>query len=204
MELPPTVFVAFGVITAAVLTGVFTLVNLIIAKEQKTSEFRQDWINELRTEVTIFISSVSIVTNYLILINEQANGYVEFNKRIDDFYKSNMELPIDIKKRYSSIILRLNPKDDKVLLEKLTNLNNLTSTKNIPKSIDVVTVASNELIEESQKLLKKEWKRVKRGEFAFYITKWLALIALIVIIGFGLYYHEQISSILTSLLILGE
>ncbi|OLQ83754.1 hypothetical protein BIT28_14090 [Photobacterium proteolyticum] len=189
---------AFGVITAALLTGVFTFVNLIISKEQKTSEFRQEWINELRKEITEFTSSVATFTNYLLHIKKRTKNIDEFNSESNDFYKDNMTLPIDIMKRYNSILLRLNPKDDEVLIKKLTALNNIATSRYLPESVNVVSVATNELIAESQKLLKKEWKRVKRGEVSFFLTKWGVLILLISAISFSIYHHEEIYAALSS------
>jgi hypothetical protein len=45
MEISP---VAIGAISAAIITGLLSLVGLIISKENKTSEFRQQWIDSFR------------------------------------------------------------------------------------------------------------------------------------------------------------
>jgi hypothetical protein len=40
-EIPVQALIPFGVISAAVIGGFFSLLSLIISKEQKVSEFRQ-------------------------------------------------------------------------------------------------------------------------------------------------------------------
>ena len=42
---------------AALITALIVFVNLIVSKEQKTSEFRQAWIDGLRTDLSVFFSS---------------------------------------------------------------------------------------------------------------------------------------------------
>ena len=42
---------AGGLIVAAIIAGAVAFVSLIISKEQSISEFRQQWIDELRKDV---------------------------------------------------------------------------------------------------------------------------------------------------------
>ncbi|MEM4379496.1 MAG: hypothetical protein QXL01_02265 [Thermoplasmatales archaeon] len=92
---------------------------------------------------------------------------------------------------YNRIILRLNPttgKDDK-LIELITNVYNERSEKD--PSIDKIKKLKEEITIEFQKMLKKEWERVKQGEKVFRITKWipLALIVIsiiVILVGFNL------------------
>ena len=57
MEFHP---LALGAITAALITGFLSLLGLIISKEQKTSEFRQQWIDALRQELAEFLGYAEI------------------------------------------------------------------------------------------------------------------------------------------------
>ncbi|MEM4379495.1 MAG: hypothetical protein QXL01_02260 [Thermoplasmatales archaeon] len=45
MEHTETILIAFGAIVAALIAATVSFTSLIISKEQKTSEFRQEWIN---------------------------------------------------------------------------------------------------------------------------------------------------------------
>ena len=57
-ELPP---LAIGAITAALITGLVSFLGLIISKEQKVSEFRQAWIDSLRSELAALISHANAI-----------------------------------------------------------------------------------------------------------------------------------------------
>lgn len=48
---PTSWAVPIGVITAAAIAGLFTLISLIISKENKVTEFRQAWIDAQRNDV---------------------------------------------------------------------------------------------------------------------------------------------------------
>jgi len=48
--------IAIGAIIAATITGLISLLGLIISKEQKISDFRQAWIDNLRTELSLVIT----------------------------------------------------------------------------------------------------------------------------------------------------
>jgi hypothetical protein len=58
MDIPP---LALGVIIAAVITGFISFAGLILAKEQKTSEFRQSWIDSLREEMSEYLAQLGIL-----------------------------------------------------------------------------------------------------------------------------------------------
>lgn len=51
---------------AAIITGLISLLGLIISKEQKISEFRQEWINALRSEISSLISHGNAIYGGLV------------------------------------------------------------------------------------------------------------------------------------------
>ncbi|WP_044175801.1 hypothetical protein, partial [Photobacterium damselae] len=51
-----------GALFTAMIAGFFAFINLISSKEQKVSEFRQDWINQLRDAISEYISSLSYLS----------------------------------------------------------------------------------------------------------------------------------------------
>lgn len=51
--MPPTIFIALGVIVAALVAGFFSFLSLVSAKENKVSEFRLTWLNGLRNEIVV-------------------------------------------------------------------------------------------------------------------------------------------------------
>ena len=50
--------VAIGAVVAALIAAIVSLLGLIISKEQKTSEFRQAWIDALRSDLTHLIHRI--------------------------------------------------------------------------------------------------------------------------------------------------
>ena len=44
-------------VVAALITALIAYINLTLSKEQKTSEFRQAWIDGLRNDLAAFFSS---------------------------------------------------------------------------------------------------------------------------------------------------
>ena len=55
---------------AAFLAGVVSMVGLIIAKEQRVSDFRQEWINGVRGEIASLIGTVNAINEWLWSIEE--------------------------------------------------------------------------------------------------------------------------------------
>lgn len=53
--------IAIGAIAAALIAGLVSLLGLIISKEQKTSEFRQAWIDALRKELSAVIAHTNAI-----------------------------------------------------------------------------------------------------------------------------------------------
>ena len=55
--------VAIGAVTAALIGAIISLVGLIVAKESKVSEFRQSWIDALRSELSAFLTNANSVVS---------------------------------------------------------------------------------------------------------------------------------------------
>src|SRR5450759_2566061 len=57
-ELPAESVALIATIIAALIAAAFSFVNLTLTKEQKTSEFRQAWIDALRQDLATFFATV--------------------------------------------------------------------------------------------------------------------------------------------------
>ena len=83
---PIQALIPIGVITAALIAGFFSLLNLIVSKEQKVSEFRQQWIDSLRQELADHIAATvslsSICENGEHLDKEMAKTANEVRSRV--------------------------------------------------------------------------------------------------------------------------
>ncbi|WP_395607312.1 hypothetical protein [Pseudomonas sp. B22129] len=157
-----------GPLAAALVAGIISFVITVLSKDQKTSEFRQAWIDGLRTDVADFAGitgAMAAVTNAKHLRGDDANAYLL--ERHDDFAKMQSLI--------TKIRLRLNPDEHSETLAALGLFGEGSSStkEQIDKAVeDVVTT--------SQKILKSEWSRVKRGEPAFM---WLKRISLSLIVA---------------------
>lgn len=157
-----------GPLAAALVAGIISFVVTVLSKDQKTSEFRQAWIDGLRTDVADFagiVGAMVAVANAKHLRGDDAQSYLL--ERHDDFAKMQSLI--------TKIRLRLNPDEHFEILAGLDFFGAGTSStkEQMDQAVDDVVVAT-------QKILKSEWSRVKQGEPAF---KWLkrASLSLIVI-----------------------
>ncbi|MEE4675703.1 hypothetical protein V2K57_13305 [Pseudomonas alliivorans] len=62
MSIPPTVYIAFRVITAALFTGFFSIMNMVSAKENNVSKFRLAWIDGMRNEIAEYTAAAQEIS----------------------------------------------------------------------------------------------------------------------------------------------
>ena len=89
---------AVGAIAAAVIAGLIPLLGLIITKEQKVSDFRQAWIDALRSDVATVITHAHAIRGAYV-----ANTAERWELVRDDF--------VGINEAWARIRLRFNPKE---------------------------------------------------------------------------------------------
>jgi hypothetical protein len=68
-------------VVAALITAIISFVNLTLSKEQKTSEFRQAWIDGLRGDLAIFFSSARALCRTM----EETRSPITTDEDIQDF-----------------------------------------------------------------------------------------------------------------------
>ncbi|KKB61110.1 hypothetical protein WM40_25065 [Robbsia andropogonis] len=110
MQLPDA---AIGSIVAAAIAGLVVFISTVLTKEQKTSEFRQSWIDELRKDISQYISGA---TEIVTLYARKSNDPTAQAKFLDD----NFELIQELQAVEHRIILRLNSKEHEKLIEQIT------------------------------------------------------------------------------------
>jgi hypothetical protein len=189
MLIESTVFAGIIAIFVSMIGGLMSYANLIIGKDQKTSEFRQAWIDAIREDVSKFsglVTSVSTITNYYKdQIDKGVTDAIE--EQIRDKYFSSVSVRYqEIGELSYRIRLRLNPKGDAELIEKLISIEALfvDATENMAE-IPVVDKVVEDFIGPFQNMLGEEWARVKLGEPSFYISKYI-FIALILAGGLAI------------------
>ncbi|TWH71503.1 hypothetical protein LX59_01791 [Azomonas agilis] len=161
-EIPP---VAIGAILAALITGLVSLLGLIISKEHKVSEFRQAWIDSLRSELANLISHANAIHGADVATFESASETWKIVR--DDF--------VGINQSAANIRLRLNPKEKEAqaVLGKIEALERLL-TPGVAMDYAEMNRVEKELVAKAQVLLKNEWMRVRNGEAIYHYTKILA------------------------------
>jgi hypothetical protein len=179
MKIPPELVPAIGPISAAVVAGSIAFLASVFTKEGKTSEFRQAWIDGLRNDIAEFVSAFYWLSDQAPLIEGDTDEGLKQLK--EEFLKAEL--------MQARIELRINPKEHADFVKALRGLVRIESfTFGESESRDA---AVEEFVVQSQKLLKKEWKRVKRGEPAYFLTKWLSLLLVACAVGFGGYLVLQ-------------
>lgn len=168
--------VAIGPIIAAIFGGLATYLISVISKEQKTSEFRQQWIDELREDLSQF--SAEAYELFSFVHHQYSKSASKENN--DEFLENLFDHTMKVETAKNRIILRLNRKEHQKLLDLLKNYE-----IKIPLAYDTLEdedERKNELnkivasfLMESQNVLKNEWERVKNGEPIFRYTKWISL-----------------------------
>lgn len=176
MDIPASVYIFLGAIAAAFITGAFSFINLIISKDQKTSEFRRDWIDRLREDISAFTSQVESVSALYDFALKNDRNNLSNPRELEKFVNSISPNLREIANMHHRIKLRLNPEEHKSLIALVSEINGLFSDDiNAISDIRRVEGLIADLIKESQVVLKGEWKRVKRGEIGFVLTKYSAL-----------------------------
>lgn len=159
--------VTIGALCAALIGATATLLGLLIAKENKTSEFRQAWIDSLRDEICQFLVQFNAI-------------YDATHARYGDLSsKLTVLSPLyaNLNEAAFKISLRINPDESEgqAVLAALNELQKLSVDEETIKSADIRPLEAD-LLMKSKALLKIEWGRVKSGEPVFRTVKWLALV----------------------------
>ena len=151
-------------LATAIIAGVVTLVVTVLAKEQKTSEFRQSWIDSLRSDV----SELAGLAETLIDLAESdvEDGKADGGKFI---YDKSQEI-VKIQACIVRIRLRLNPSEHEHILLPLTRL----ADSEIDQAFAEIISDLELVVSGVQVVLKSEWERVKMGEPAYRQLKKIA------------------------------
>lgn len=166
---------AIGAIAASIIGGIVTLLGLIISKEQKTSEFRQAWIDGLRSDLTSYLSAV--------------NAVCDASRVKYDDYPAKVAALGPLYERLNTatfnISLRVNPDEDlpQKILQSMKSLRGVLGGSGIVG--EAIRADEAEFLRSSQQLLKSEWRRVKKGELAFTLAKLLALAVVLIAMALG-------------------
>src|SRR2546430_15387357 len=115
MDIPATAYPAIGAIAAAIIAGAISFVVTVLSKEQKTSEFRQAWIDALRNDLSEFISTIDALTSFLRIKASRSATPAEVVSFLQEKYVDVQRMGVS----YHRIMLRLNPDEHTALIATL-------------------------------------------------------------------------------------
>jgi len=161
MDLSPAVIAAVATLFAAGTAATVSLVVSVLSKEQKTSEFRQEWIDGLRTDVAEWLGEVAMLYR---LTTTLTPGDTAANKEAIQLRFANL---VKVRTLSVRIELRLNPDEHTEMLKALRDLRD--TAPSAERSVLNPRIAA--VSKECKAILKAEWERVKKGEPAFVQTK---------------------------------
>lgn len=176
-------------IIVAIIAGFVSFVGLVITKEQKVSEFRQAWIDDLRNDVAKLMSAINHFELAYLIYRKQNAG-----RLAHDFIDENVEITNKIQLMIHRINLRLNPKDSEGIIEELDNLSDILISPYEMMKDNALENATKSFSNKVHVVLKNEWERVKKGEPWFKFTKYgiiVLLIGLIVFVGLTQFINDE-------------
>lgn len=141
---------AVGYVGAALIAATAAFIGLVLGKEQKTTEFRQEWINSQRDDLAIVMAT--------------ARAQFRAQKKDDD------DLIKDFDLAHSRMLLRENPDKPEWLfvLDEVKRLRLYAFSSPIEGNVDC---GCERIVDMSRALLKAEWNRVRGGETWFVAAK---------------------------------
>ncbi|WP_413522362.1 hypothetical protein [Photobacterium phosphoreum] len=181
-DLPVQAILAIATLTASLIAATMSFVNLTLTKEQKTSEFRQAWIDSLRDDLSVFFACARAFSR---ATEEQYAKEKDDNKESD--FSLTKERISDIRYQISEVFtrikLRLNSEEPEheELLRLMQRAIDEQNKALKYKTDSTATIQAIEIaVDFSRPIIKTEWKRVKRGERPFRIARnWVAPIVFV-------------------------
>lgn len=172
-------------LVVALFGGAIAALTLIVNKENKISEFRQAWIDGLREDLTNFFSASRTCTR---AVQERKLAKVTaFQNHMPIDEATTAKLRHQVAECSYRIKLRLNQtKKPHIRLESLMKESSTLASEyfsgtsdDVEKVLSGIEIAANQ----AREVLKTEWERVKKGEFAYRAAKWIAIFLFFIAAG---------------------
>jgi hypothetical protein len=154
-------------VVVSIIGLLIAVTTAVIAKEQKVSEFRQAWINDLRNECAEYFclaADVIPLKENVQYLKERKSSTSE--KNLLSTYDEQIEVRRRMYILFNRISLKLNPEKDRLYLNKLKKLLSFNDG-DVSLSIDQSIELLHNVIGDTHQILKTEWERVKIGEARF-------------------------------------
>ena len=152
---------AYVPVVGAAIGGGVAFLAAVFTKETKTSEFRQQWIDGLRNDISEFLAHATAIATFLDAKRHHKDTDIQ-----EKLYSKDDEFATFQTCR-RRIILRLNPKEHAEFAKEIDGLGSLSP---IDLSKDGVNCRADKITLLATDILKSEWKRVAKGEPIFRYT----------------------------------
>lgn len=182
-DIQTTIIIAMAAVLAAFVTGVISLVNLIVSKDMKVSELRQDWINSLRSEISHYLATANSIATEWRCHDDKTNAVSFLSKQI--------KLINEVDSLSNKIRLRLNPIEHEDTITLVNDIQRFLSSPEILSEYTVFHAHTERLTVSTQEILQSEWKRVKAGEPSYKILKIVSIIFLLVVLAVSSLIYSQ-------------
>jgi hypothetical protein len=171
-------------IVAAIIAGLFSYFNIVLSKEQKLSEFRQNWIDGLRDDVSEFMAALDSLAYTVETYRHQQSGKLD----LVSLASASQEAHIKASVKFNHIILRLDPGEKGLFQQQLAGL--LEEIRQAFQAEDFKKTRAffPDLREKTRAVLKAEWERVKVGEPTYRWSKRSVLAVLMVALPLGTFF----------------
>jgi hypothetical protein len=160
-QVPITIFIAVGTIIAALISALVALFSAVMAKEMKVSELRQEWIIELRKDLAKLTPLVDRVFFTYFLAEDKDDEYT-FN-----FIAEHASELQNIDELICRLIMMLNPDEHSILIQRIEKIEGRFSRSSFGGEYRDIQDIHRDYTNESIKVLKEEWLKVKGGEPAY-------------------------------------
>ena len=162
-------------IIAAGISGAVAFLAAIFTKETKTSEFRQNWIDGIRSDISELLAHANSLAFF---VDSKKKYQVEEGNIVQGLYDKADDL-VAFHMCRRRIILRLNPTEHIDLIKEIEILGNIAPTE---ITSPIVKCRADNIIRLSTNIFSKEWKRVKKGEPIFVRAKYGSLLLFVMLI----------------------
>ena len=149
--------VVLGAVIAVIGAIIAALIAAFIARAIKISEFRQAWINDLRTDMADYISKAHEWVDLYMACNRENK-----QEKKDEIHSKREKVKRDALRVFHRIQLRFNT-HDKNAEALLTDLSDLLDHSKLTQNNEYSEWRhlSNEAVLKARRLLKKEWEVTK-------------------------------------------
>lgn len=196
-----------------IITGAISVVGLVLSKENKISEFRQLWINDLRDSLSKLGANFHKINeiNALHMTGNRPTSEDLYNltiSKLDVTLRINnnaINKKIGILTSIKKFLCKKHDDDNTDTIEDETVL--IGHIERIYSTLTAYNTYNNDtdyipFIETSSKILKKEWERVKTGELTYriwsFIFSSLFIMAIVTFFAYILFHFDEIYRYITT------